>query len=67
MILTVALELRYDAVRYNPVYNRFQPLQILASSLRNDQSAVVAMSVDEARDLHRSLGVLLDNLGDTHE
>jgi hypothetical protein len=55
---------RYDALRYMPIRNELYPIQVLGSTLRTDvpQTAIVELSLEEAKDLHTSLGEMIKNV-----
>jgi hypothetical protein len=56
---------RYDALRYAPIRSELYPFEILGTTLRTDvpQLTIVQLSLEEAKDLHVSLGRLLANIG----
>jgi hypothetical protein len=60
--MSVPPNYRYDAVRYSPILSERYPFQLVASSLSLSYPVVVVdFTIEEAKDLHNSLGVMLNN------
>jgi len=61
--MVVTANYRYDAVRFSPVHSENYPFQIISSAqpLRENPlfQVVTEMTVEEAVDLHHSLGVMI--------
>jgi hypothetical protein len=61
--MSTTVEGHYEGVRFSPSLNRAQPFQILGF-LEDWQgnvvsSIVTSMNIEQAKDLHRSLGMLI--------
>jgi hypothetical protein len=55
---------RYDAVRYAPYHSAAYPFQVVGGSKQRDisQTAIVQLTLEQAKDLHASLGAMIQGV-----
>jgi hypothetical protein len=62
--MTVTATFRYEAVRFSPIHAEQYPFQVVATSEAFPFFGVVELTLEEAQDLHKSLGMMIKGVVD---